>query len=325
MGKMRSFLKIMVMLAAAGVTTPAAAQQAMYPGQDVKVNPAVGSQTLLYPGGTYMRTVPRLLEPGAPYPGLNDTIRLHMPKKHVRKKRPPVTDVALAPVTEQPTIAEAPPPPPPVRQLPPKKVATAQPQQQMPAAAEDDSTAAIPFSLSGTRAVSVQAKPTNQTSPPKQQQQQKPAQQQPVQQPQSQPPRQVALATPPPVKKTPVEKALVTEQPSDTNPNLSKHGQIKFRKNATDLVPAAMDGIRLLANDLTSALDAGAKRVQLEAYGGPKGDKSSESRRLSLKRALTIRQLLIDNGVPSSKIDVRAMGGASDGGAQDRVDVFVRA
>jgi hypothetical protein len=33
---------------------------------------------------------------------------------------------------------------------------------------------------------------------------------------------------------------------------------------------------------------------------------------------------LIEDGVPSEKIDVHAMGGADDGGATDRVDVFVR-
>ena len=64
--------------------------------------------------------------------------------------------------------------------------------------------------------------------------------------------------------------------------------------------------------------------MQLQAYGGPKGDKGSESRRLSLKRALVIRELLIEDGVPSEKIDVRAMGGADDNGAPDRVDVYLR-
>ncbi|HVZ27227.1 MAG TPA: OmpA family protein, partial [Rhizomicrobium sp.] len=59
-------------------------------------------------------------------------------------------------------------------------------------------------------------------------------------------------------------------------------------------------------------------------YGGEKGDKGSDARRLSLKRALAIRQVLIDDGVPSERIDVRAMGGADDGGPADRVDVFVK-
>jgi len=62
----------------------------------------------------------------------------------------------------------------------------------------------------------------------------------------------------------------------------------------------------------------------VEAYGGTLGDKSSDARRLSLRRALTVRQLLIDNGVPSDRIDVRALGGAEQG-MPDRVDVFVKA
>jgi outer membrane protein OmpA-like peptidoglycan-associated protein len=81
--------------------------------------------------------------------------------------------------------------------------------------------------------------------------------------------------------------------------------------------------VKLLAGEIATALDAG-NRVQLEAYGGSPGDKSSDARRLSLKRALAVRQLLIDNGVPSNRIDVRAMGGADDNGPNDRVDVFMR-
>jgi len=65
-----------------------------------------------------------------------------------------------------------------------------------------------------------------------------------------------------------------------------------------------------LAATLNSALSSGSAKVELEAYGGPRGDKSSDSRRLSLKRALVVRELLIEDGIPSEKIDVRAMGGA---------------
>jgi hypothetical protein len=61
------------------------------------------------------------------------------------------------------------------------------------------------------------------------------------------------------------------------------------------------------------------------AYGGAPGDKSSDARRIALKRATAIRQLLIDNGVPASRIDVRAMGGITDKGEPDRVDVYVHA
>lgn len=83
--------------------------------------------------------------------------------------------------------------------------------------------------------------------------------------------------------------------------------------------------IHALAASLNSALSSGASRIQLDAYGGPRGDKSSDSRRLSLKRALVVRELLIEDGVPSEKIDVRAMGGVDDSGNADRVDVYVHA
>ncbi|HEY1613674.1 MAG TPA: OmpA family protein [Rhizomicrobium sp.] len=107
--------------------------------------------------------------------------------------------------------------------------------------------------------------------------------------------------------------------------NLAKRGAVMFEKGMSDPSPEQYRGVKLLAGDLSAALEAGASRVQLEAYGGAPGDKSSDARRLSLKRALAVRQLLIDNGVPSARIDVRAMGGIDDKGPADRVDVFVRA
>ncbi len=79
-----------------------------------------------------------------------------------------------------------------------------------------------------------------------------------------------------------------------------------------------------LAIALNSALNSGAQHVQLNAYGGPRGDKSSDAHRLALKRALVIRELLIEDGVPAEKIDVRALGGADDSGPADRVDVYVQ-
>jgi hypothetical protein len=106
---------------------------------------------------------------------------------------------------------------------------------------------------------------------------------------------------------------------------LTKRGAVMFEKGATNPSPVQFDGVKVLAGDLSAALESGASRIQLEAYGGAPGDKSSDARRLSLKRALAVRQLLIDNGVPSNRIDVRAMGGVDDKGPADRVDVFLRA
>jgi outer membrane protein OmpA-like peptidoglycan-associated protein len=106
---------------------------------------------------------------------------------------------------------------------------------------------------------------------------------------------------------------------------LAKRGAILFEHNSTDPQPSQMDGIKLLAGDLNSALEAGATQIQLEAFGGNPGDKGSDAKRIALKRALAIRQLLIDNGVPSNRIITKAMGGATDNGEPDRVDIYVRA
>jgi outer membrane protein OmpA-like peptidoglycan-associated protein len=108
-------------------------------------------------------------------------------------------------------------------------------------------------------------------------------------------------------------------------PGLSKRSVILFAAGSADPAQSALGAIKYLAGDLNTAMTSAGARVQLIAYGGNKGDKGSDARRLSLKRALAIRQVLIDDGVPSERIDVRAMGGADDGGPADRVDVYVKA
>ena len=107
---------------------------------------------------------------------------------------------------------------------------------------------------------------------------------------------------------------------------LKKQSVIPFPAGDSSPASADVNAVHTLAVSLNAALKGGtASRVELAAYGGPRGDKSSDSRRLSLKRALVIRELLIEDGVPSEKIDVRALGGADDGGSADRVDVFLKA
>ena len=64
-------------------------------------------------------------------------------------------------------------------------------------------------------------------------------------------------------------------------------------------------------------------RVQLMAYAGGAGLSASKARRLSLSRALTVRSFLIDNGVKSSRIDVRALGDKIPDGPSNRVDLNI--
>ncbi len=64
-------------------------------------------------------------------------------------------------------------------------------------------------------------------------------------------------------------------------------------------------------------------RLQLKAYAADQGGSASHARRLSLTRALAVRSFLIENGVRSTRIDVRALGNKSKTGKSDRVDVLL--
>ena len=68
----RAFCASLLLGAGYLFAVPASAQQEMYPGEDVIVNPIPGSGVLLYPGGKYGRVQRQLLQPGAPYPGTNE-------------------------------------------------------------------------------------------------------------------------------------------------------------------------------------------------------------------------------------------------------------
>lgn len=251
---------------------------------EVRVNPLPPSsgRTLLYPGGEYSRSLPRLLYPGE----RNGPIVLHMPVPHARR-----ASVAR-------TEAPAPEPPP-----PPKRVAT------------------VP------KRVAAAPKPAPAPSAPA-----KPASGQPAQLPgifgapdysnvfgnSANPPQRQASNAPPPPRTAPAG-------PTTGKENLTKRSVILFAKDAADPAAGALGSIKFLAGELNAAMTSPNARVELQAFGGAKGDKGSDARRLSLKRALSIRQVLIDDGVSPDRIDVRAMGGVDDTGPSDRVDVYTKA
>lgn len=278
---------------------PAVAQS--YPGEEVTVNPAaLGRGYLLYPGGKYGRNVGNLLQPGERRRDLG-VIHLHMPAKHPRVARAPRAAPVLPPADTLPApaaVATATPPPPKPHKPAPTRTATAAP----PPAATTGGAADL-ASLPEDSAARLAGFPTGPAPA-------KPAKPAPAK------PTRTANAAPPPKN---------TTTPPAMDAGLSIQATVPFAVGASSPAGSDVNAVHALASSLKSALNGGASRVQLQAYGGPKGDKGSDSRRLSLKRALVIRELLIEDGVPSEKIDVRAMGGADDNGAPDRVDVYLRA
>lgn len=64
-------------------------------------------------------------------------------------------------------------------------------------------------------------------------------------------------------------------------------------------------------------------RVQVLAFATPDEGGDATARRTSLSRALAVRSYLIDAGIRSTRIDVRALGDVSDRGPVDRVEVVL--
>ena len=95
--------------------------------------------------------------------------------------------------------------------------------------------------------------------------------------------------------------------------------RVLFGEGSAELSPAARDQLETLALLL---MERDTQRVQLLAYARPSAEGTNRARRLSLSRALAVRAFLIDLGVPSSRLDVRAMGDKIQDGPADRVDVL---
>lgn len=64
-------------------------------------------------------------------------------------------------------------------------------------------------------------------------------------------------------------------------------------------------------------------RVELIAYASDPQESVSRSRRLSTERGVNVRKELLAGGVESTRINLRALGEQSNGGAPDRVDVLL--
>ena len=96
--------------------------------------------------------------------------------------------------------------------------------------------------------------------------------------------------------------------------------RLPFSAAAATLPP----GARALLDRLAALLDADqALRLQLKAYAGGDSASASQARRLSLSRALAVRSFFIEQGVRSTRIDVRALGNRTEETPVDRVDILV--
>jgi len=129
-------------------------------------------------------------------------------------------------------------------------------------------------------------------------------------------PTATAAAETPPPPPVPTQSA---SRPS-TSAGSKEETRILFDAGSANLNDAAKSELDALATQLKSDT---AIRVQLQAYAAGTDETAPDARRLSLSRALKVRSHLIDQGVRSTRMDVRALGVKAEGGPADRVDAVV--
>ena len=144
--------------------------------------------------------------------------------------------------------------------------------------------------------------------------------------PKAQAPKAQTVEAPPPVpadllaaQPKAVQEAARTTGAAEVSGSGGKDLRLTFASGSAELSEAAKQELRGLAKGL--AQDS-SSRVQLLAYAADAGDGASRARRLSLSRALAVRAFLIDQGIRSTRMDVRALGSNAGDGPADRVDVL---
>lgn len=139
----------------------------------------------------------------------------------------------------------------------------------------------------------------------------------------------VAPPLPPPAAPKPAEpKAAeappaVIEQTTVLAAEKIKPGhaiRVEFGASESKLPATKKDALASLA---TAIKNDSNLRLQLMAFAGGGGLSTSKARRLSLSRALSVRSFLIENGVRSTRVDVRALGNKTTDKPVNRVDVNV--
>ncbi|MEK9753550.1 MAG: OmpA family protein, partial [Rhodospirillaceae bacterium] len=128
-------------------------------------------------------------------------------------------------------------------------------------------------------------------------------------------PPATSAAPPPPAAPAAAETASA---PANIAIKAGRAMQIVFDEAETKLPDAAGAQLNALAGAIRDNQDF---RVQLIAYAAAKDLSASKARRISLSRALEVRSFLIDKGVRSTQIDLRALGNKSDVSPANRVDV----
>jgi outer membrane protein OmpA-like peptidoglycan-associated protein len=106
--------------------------------------------------------------------------------------------------------------------------------------------------------------------------------------------------------------------PASESPAEEQLARVSFGADSDDLDAGATEQLKSVVAYLEANPDA---RIQLLAYAAGSDSEVLKARRLSLARALSVRKYLVDAGIGSRRMDVRAQGNKAGEGPADRVDI----
>ena len=250
------------------------------------------------------------------------------------RRQPAPTEMPRLTLTPPPTVATLPPPP--AAPTPPVTAAPLPQAEPAPPPAPPAPVAAVPPPAppaDGTRTATA-SPPASAPPPPPAASPAAPPAAPPavVVPPAATPPAAtppVAAVPPPPVAPAAAAPAappapaqtLARRTPAASTLGVGQMFRVLFKGATSTLTPDAESGLAALAAQLVRA----DNRLQLKAFAGNSAGTPSAARRLSLSRALAVRSFLIEQGVRSTRIDVRALGVPQDGGPAERVDAILLA
>lgn len=136
----------------------------------------------------------------------------------------------------------------------------------------------------------------------------------------------VAPALPPllsvPLRPAPplVPPVVVADAPGEAS-TLGEHGlRVLFGAGRSEINPAVLAAVKAAVQTMPAGL-----QIIVTSFAPPQGEDTSGPRRLSLARALNLRNVLLGEGVASPRVIIRAMGGvhgAEGDGPIDRADLL---
>lgn len=96
---------------------------------------------------------------------------------------------------------------------------------------------------------------------------------------------------------------------------------LTFNGNAGKISPNHQNEIQ---EKLLTYLDpAKLNVITVEAYASIQGEQMNSDRRIALSRAMSVREFLIDKGIPSTSINVRSLGSQTNKQPLDRVEISI--